>query len=100
MGDNSWEETLHDCVQENITEVTNYERMLYYKENKWLATEPPKNHEETKELCLKVINLIQNIANKRGKTLIIGDQVCGLTLTYSPHISEPRQQNSTTRNLV
>lgn len=75
MGDNSWEQTLHDLVLENLYEASRFVEFLFRNKTQG-GPAPPKNKEEAKEFCVKVLTLIQNQAEKRDKKYIVSDKVC------------------------
>lgn len=75
MGSDEWDQTLHEVVQENITDASDYVTLLFSNRIDGHPTEPPKNYQQTKEFCLKVVKLVQGMAEKRGNKFIIGNEV-------------------------
>ncbi|XP_067942636.1 probable glutathione S-transferase 8 isoform X2 [Watersipora subatra] len=79
FGGNAWEEALNDMVMETCLECTNdLAKSVYF----WLLfkrTPEPENSDKIletfKEKLLKAMNYVQSVAEKRGKTFILGDQI-------------------------
>ncbi|XP_067942388.1 probable glutathione S-transferase 8 [Watersipora subatra] len=78
-GENAWEEALNDMVMETCIECANdlgktvYVWMIFKR-----APEPEdsdKMLETFKEKLLKAMSYVQTVAEKRGKTFILGDQI-------------------------
>lgn len=79
MGKTDWEQTLHDAIQSNMVEASMYVSLIMAQQ-RGAAQAAPKTHQETKEFCVKVLNLIENMAKKRGKKYIVSDEVLIIVL--------------------